>query len=492
MTSSKSFERNGVASRRESRAWERRYWRKLLATDLAVIIVSVFGAQFIRFGPATAELEVPVTRYGEFILTYTVVSTALVLLWLLALSVGDTRDSKVFGTGPSEYKRVAQATIFTFGIYAIIAYLARAQIGRGYLLLALPIGLFLLLLTRWLWRKRLHRQRAKARNRYRTLIVGERTKSTHVAREIMRDGSAGFNLVGAVTDRGSANELLPNVPVFASFPELVSVVDEQGVDTVIITSTDAISPEHLRRIGWELEARQVDLIVTAALTDVAGPRIHMRPVSGLPLIHIDYPKFVGRKQFAKRMSDIFGSVLLLVLLSPLLLVLAILVAVTSSGPVLFKQERVGQGGRTFRMLKFRSMIVNAEDLLPGLLDQSDGNGQLFKMKNDPRITRVGSVLRKYSLDELPQLVNVLKGEMSLVGPRPPLPHEVESYEEWVHRRLLVKPGITGLWQVSGRSNLSWEDSVRLDLYYVENWSLMGDLIILWRTVKTVAKPEGAY
>lgn len=474
------------------RAWERRYHRKLVATDFVVVLASVFGAQLLRFGVAAAELSIPLAGRAEFLVTYTALSVVLIAAWLLFLSVWDTRGARVIGTGPNEYKRVAHATFAVFGSFAIISFLLKAEIGRGYLMIALPVGLFLLLLARWLWRKRLHRQRARGLNVYRTLIAGEREKLRHVASQILSDTPSGFDLVGAVTTRGTSSYLLPGVPVVADYAHLVDAVDERHADTLIITSTDDISPQQLREIGWELESRQVDLVVTAALTDVAGPRIHMRPVAGLPLAHVDYPLFIGQKYFVKRLFDIAVSASGLLVLSPFFLLIAILVKRDSRGPVFFRQERVGQAGVCFTMFKFRSMVVDAEKRLPALRDQSDGNDLMFKMKNDPRVTKVGAVLRRYSLDELPQLVNVLLGEMSLVGPRPPLSREVEQYERWVHRRLLVRPGITGLWQVSGRSDLSWEDSLRLDLYYVENWSLMGDLVVLWRTVKTVVRPEGAY
>jgi exopolysaccharide biosynthesis polyprenyl glycosylphosphotransferase len=472
--------------------WERRYAYKLFATDFLIVMLSVFGAQTLRFGFAAEELRIPVAERLDLGVTYTLVSISLATAWLLTLSIWDTREPTVFGTGPTEYKRVTRATLLTFGGYAIIAFVVRAEIGRGYLMIALPAGLFLLLFSRWLWRKRLHRQRERGLNMYRTLIVGEWHKIHHVTEQIRRDTPAGFELVGAVTEQGSHAEILPSLGVVADYEHLLDAVDRLQVNTVIITSTDNISPQRLREIGWELEARRVDLVVTAALTDVAGPRIHMRPVAGLPLIHVAYPEFTGRKFFAKRMFDLIFSSLSLVCLSPVFLVIAALVKFTSPGPVFFTQRRIGQGGRPFSMFKFRSMQQDAEDQLPGLLDQSEGNELLFKLKHDPRITKVGAWLRRYSLDELPQLANVFLGQMSLVGPRPPLPREVEKYEQWVHRRLLVRPGITGLWQVSGRSDLSWEDSIRLDLYYVENWSLMGDLVLVWRTVRAVTRPTGAY
>lgn len=473
-------------------AWEIRYARKLLATDAIVVVGSVFGAQALRFGIAMTELQIPLTRYSEFAVTYAMLSAAIVAGWLFALAAGETRHPTVFGIGPTEYKRVVNSTLFVFGAFAIIAYLSRAQIGRGYLLIALPLGLVLLLLSRWVWRKRLHAQRRRGKNMYRTVVVGERHKVDHLITSLTRDTFVGFEIAGVVTERGTRTALSSGAEVLGSYDDILDVVHAEQADTLIMVNADRISPRRLREIGWELDRRRVDLIVAASLTDVAGPRIHARPVAGMPLIHVDHPRFTGRPRFIKRASDIITSGLGLIVLSPLFLVLAILVKIDSSGPAFFRQERVGVGGKPFKMLKFRSMVADAEDRLPGLLDQSDGNGVLFKMRSDPRVTRIGAFLRKYSLDELPQLVNVLRGEMSLVGPRPPLAHEVEKYDQWTRRRLLVKPGITGLWQVSGRSDLSWDDSVRLDLYYVENWSLVGDILIVLRTIKVVLMPNGAY
>lgn len=473
-------------------AWERQYARTILVSDAVIIAASVAVAQIARFGLAASELQIPVLEQAQFALTYTTVSVVIAVVWFVGLAVGDTRDPKIFGVGAGEYKRVVNSTLLVFGAYAIIAYLLRAEIGRGYLLIALPLGLGLLLASRWGWRKRLHRRRARGESMYRALVVGERGKAAHLVGELARESFAGFEIVGAITQRGSNIDVAPGTPVLGAFDDIEAIVDRERIEVLIMVSADEISPERLRRIGWELDRRDVNLIVAASLTDIAGPRIHAIPVGGLPLIHVEYPKFVGRRRFLKRAFDLIGSVLGLVLISPLLLVIAIAVKAGSPGPVLFRQERVGLGGVRFEMLKFRSMVADAEDRLPGLLDQSDGNGVLFKMRDDPRVTRVGRFLRKYSLDELPQLFNVARGQMSLVGPRPPLPSEVVSYDEWAHRRLLVTPGITGLWQVSGRSDLSWEDSIRLDLYYVENWSLVGDILIVLRTIYTVLTKNGAY
>jgi exopolysaccharide biosynthesis polyprenyl glycosylphosphotransferase len=248
----------------------------------------------------------------------------------------------------------------------------------------------------------------------------------------------------------------------------------------------------LRRLAWGIESRRADLFVAPALMDVAGPRVSVRPVAGMPLLHVEHPDINGVRQLVKSGFDKLVAAVALVVLAVPMLAISIVVRATSPGPALFRQTRIGRGGREFQVLKFRTMVADAERLKQVLLDNNESDGVLFKIRNDPRITRVGALLRRYSLDELPQLLNVLRGEMSLVGPRPPLPAEVEKYGADVRRRLVVKPGMTGLWQVSGRSDLSWEESVRLDLRYVENWSLMLDLQVLWKTWSAVTRGEGAY
>lgn len=480
-------------------AWERRFSRSLVITDTLIVAISVALAQILRYGIDPAELELNPTDHTAMQISYSLISTALFFSWISALSMSGSRSPKVTGIGAQEYKRVITSTLSVFGMLAIIAFAFRSQVGRGYVLIALPMGLILLLLSRWLWRKHLHRFREAHSHIYRTLVVGDFDKSALVAAEISRARYAGFGLVGAVTDigtvrsmNGDPTELLPGLPVVAGYNGLVEAVDEHRIDALILTSADALTPQRLREVSWQLEHRDVALIVSVALTGIGGPRIHTRPVSGLPLVHVEFPEFTGRKYFTKRIFDIVSSAVLLLLASPIMLVSAICIRFTSPGPIIFKQKRVGIDGTPFTMFKFRSMHANAEATRAELLEETQHTGGLFKLKDDPRITNVGAVLRKYSLDELPQFLNVLRGDMSLVGPRPPLPSEVQEYDAWVHRRLLVKPGITGPWQVSGRSDLSWDDSVRLDLYYVENWSLIEDLLILARTVRTVIAAKGAY
>jgi len=262
-----------------------------------------------------------------------------------------------------------------------------------------------------------------------------------------------------------------------------------SADTVAVTSTDELPPSSVKRISWALEAGRQHLVLAPSIVDVVGPRIQTRPVAGLPLIHVETPRFSKGQRFAKRTTELVVTSLCLIVFSPLIIGIAIAIRATTGGPALFRQTRVGLNGREFTLFKFRTMVENAEELLGTLEDQRDsGNEVLFKMFDDPRVTPIGRVLRRHSLDEIPQLLNVLNGTMSLVGPRPSLPREVQLYADHVHRRFMVKPGITGLWQVSGRSSLSWEESVRLDLSYVENWTLVGDLVILLKTVRAALVP----
>ncbi|MGB4137488.1 MAG: sugar transferase [Microbacterium sp.] len=469
--------------------WRRAYARRLQITDAIIITVAVFSAHLLRFGFNGATLVGPVTVGDDW--GYLLVSLLLVVSWLLALRLFGTWDSRVTGGGSLEYKRVADASIRLFGVLAIVAFGFQVQLARGYVLFAFPVGLLLILFGRWRWRKWLLNRRERGEYSHRAVVLGERAKSLHVAEAIQRERGMGIQLIGAVTEHGSQRELVPGIPVLGSMDDAINVISRVGADTVIYSGSDLITPEDLQQLGWDLEEYRVDMLVAPAMTGIAGPRIHSRPAAGLPLIYVDYPVFEGTRYLAKRSFDILGAALLLIVLSPLLIALALLVR-RDGGPAIFRQHRIGLNGRRFEMWKFRSMVVNAEDQLPGLLDQTDGNGVLFKMKTDPRVTPVGRWLRRHSLDELPQLFNVLRGSMSLVGPRPPLASEIELYDHRMHRRFLVRPGITGLWQVNGRSDLSWDDSVRLDLFYVENWTLAGDLIILWRTLRIVAAGDGAY
>jgi exopolysaccharide biosynthesis polyprenyl glycosylphosphotransferase len=327
------------------------------------------------------------------------------------------------------------------------------------------------------------------------LVVGDASHVLELSHQLRREWYAGYRVVGAcIPDSLIAPEAqhLDGVPVVGSFRNILDAAAAVSADTVAITGSTELTGRRLRRLGWQMEGKGIDLVLAPSLTDVAGPRIHTQPVAGLPLIHVESPEFRGARKWIKGVFDRTAAGLGLLLLSPVLAIIAIAITIDSRGPVIFRQKRVGLGGTEFDVLKFRSMVVDAEAMVARLAAHNESDGLLFKMRSDPRVTRVGTVLRRWSLDELPQLINVVRGEMSLVGPRPPLPTEVAWYDQDVARRLLVKPGMTGLWQVSGRSDLSWEESIRLDLYYVENWSLAADLTILWKTLGAVVGSRGAY
>ena len=321
-------------------------------------------------------------------------------------------------------------------------------------------------------------------------MVGHELAVVGITRQLRRERYHGLEVVGAcLPPRHDGNV---GVPVFGTFDDVAFAVDAADADTVLVLSCPELDGVALRRMAWQLERDDVDLIVASALVDVAGARTTIRPVDGLPMLHVEHPRLSGGGRVVKEISDRIGAVLLLLAASPLLLGVAMAVRISSRGPVLFRQVRVGRDGREFRMIKFRSMYVDAESRLAELRHLNEHDGVLFKIRNDPRVTPVGRWLRRLSMDELPQLLNVLSGRMSLVGPRPPLPEEVAAYPDDVRRRLAVKPGMTGLWQVSGRSDLAWEEAVRLDLSYVENWSLSLDLVILLRTLSAVVRSSGAY
>lgn len=472
--------------------WRIRTSRTLRFVDAFVIIWAVAGAYVIRFGfePSSAE--------PWFEVNYLWLSATLCVAWWLMLEAWNSRQSRILGTGADEYKRVAAASLWLFGVLAIVSYVFRIETARGYVGIALPVGLIGLLLARWLLRQHLSINRQGGASMSRLLVLGGPGAVAHLASTLMEAKHAGYLPVAAYmpgADPGIRHEPESGLEVLghqADTTAILAAIDECGADAVAISAGVQLHPQTLRHLGWALASRNIGLIMAPALTDIAGPRIHTQQVAGLPLIHVTTPTLDGGQRVAKRLFDVLASGTLIILVSPVMVLTALAVKATSSGPVLFHQERVGMGGVHFRMLKFRSMVVDAEQRLADLQAHNEGSGLLFKMKDDPRITPIGKILRRYSLDELPQLFNVLAGSMSLVGPRPPLPKEVAGYEKDVRRRLLVKPGLTGLWQVSGRSNLSWQDSVRLDLYYVENWSLAGDLVILLKTARAVFASTGAY
>ncbi|MFO7689088.1 MAG: sugar transferase [Cryobacterium sp.] len=469
--------------------WSARYRLKLRLTDTAVILASVGVALLAADAVATT------IRGSSLPTTHWLIPLIVAATWIATLGAFHTRSPRVVGVGSTEYKRVVNASALSCGMLALAFLLLQVESSRAYFLIAFPLGAVALTLERWLWRKWLLRQRQFGHYLASAIVVGHHDDVAYVIDQIEAKSGAAYRVVGVALDDDPGTRIgggVNSVPVVADLAHAAGAAANLGVDTVIVAGHPRGGSTYIRALAWELEGTCAELVLSSRLTDVAGPRIHFRPVEGLPLIHVEIPQFEGGKHALKRALDIAASSASLLILSPLLAVIAVLIRFTSPGPVLFPQERVGRDGKTFRMFKFRSMDNNAEDALSLLRERNEGSGLLFKLKDDPRVTRVGQVLRKHSLDELPQLWNVLMGHMSLVGPRPPLPAEVLGYENHVHRRLYIKPGLTGMWQINGRSDLSWDESVRLDLYYVENWSLAGDLVIIWRTFKVVLKPEGAY
>ncbi|MCM0615268.1 sugar transferase [Paenarthrobacter sp. TYUT067] len=472
--------------------WRPRTSRLLSIVDAFVIAWAVSGAYVIRFG-----FE-PDFAVGGNEPNYAWLSVGLAITWWYMLGAWNSRKSRVLGAGPDEYKRVAAASLWLFGLVAIFSYVLRVETARGFVGIALPVGLAGLLLARWVLRQHLSVARQRGESLSRLLLIGGQSAVAHLAATLQGAKHAGYLPIAAYTPGAvSSPDIDPEsgLPILGQGTDTAAVlaaIDMCRADAVAVSAGVQLHPQTLRHLGWELASRNIGLIMAPALTDIAGPRIHTQQVAGLPLIHVTTPSLEGGQRVAKRLFDVVVSGILIVLSLPLMIFIASLVRLDSKGPILFRQERVGMEGSPFQMLKFRSMVVDAEARLAELQERNEGHGLLFKIKQDPRITRIGNVLRRYSLDELPQLFNIFGGSMSLVGPRPPLPREVEEYEHDVRRRLLVKPGLTGLWQVSGRSNLSWQDSVRLDLYYVENWSLAGDLVIILRTVRAVFHSTGAY
>ncbi|MBI9116196.1 sugar transferase [Sanguibacter suaedae] len=483
-----SEQEDGLASGPSGVRWWSAYAVRVLITDAAAIYVAVFIAYVVRFdGSGTAVVS------GDLSPSYLVVSIVLMWAWIASLVVGRTQDRRLVGIGPAEYQRIFAVTWRLFAAVAVVAYMFRMEIGRGYLAIALPLGLLLILLGRLGWRWWLHRKWGAGEMQSRVLVVGHRRKAERLVGELARRSGAGFGVVGVCLPPGEAEDgLVRGLPVLGEMGEAASVAKREKVDAVTVVGSDSLTSETVRSLGWELEGSGIDLALTMELNDVAGPRVLVQPMSALPLVYVDEPRFSGPKYVLKTAFDWLSTLAITLIVSPVLIVLAVLVKLSSPGPVIFRQKRVGLDGSTFEMLKFRSMYQDAEQRLEQLVHENEGNDVMFKMKDDPRVTSVGKRLRRFSLDELPQLFNVLRGDMSLVGPRPPLPREVDQYESHVHRRLLVKPGITGLWQVSGRSDLSWDETVRLDLYYTENWTFFGDILILLRTVRTVLSSSGAY
>ncbi len=429
---------------------------------------------------------------GQVPQLYLATTLGLPAIWVSWMALAGGYDVRLIGVGSEEYRRVLNAAISLTAAVAIVAYAADLRLARGYVVIALPTVTLLDLVARYRLRKTLHRQHARGRNLRRVAVVGHAAAAAELILHLRRERHHGLEVVAVCLPDSAAAPHIEGVPVRGGFDEVANAVRASAADTVAVLACPELCGAPLRQLAWTLEKTSTELYLAPALLDVAGPRTTIRPMAGLPLLHVEHPELGGGKRLIKGLFDRLVAAVAMVLLGPLLALIAIIIRAHDGGPALFRQTRVGKDGRLFTLYKFRTMVADAERQRSNLVSLNELDGPLFKIRRDPRITAPGSWLRRWSLDELPQLLNVLLGDMSLVGPRPPLPSEARKYGSYMRRRLVVKPGLTGLWQISGRAELSWEDAVRFDVRYVENWSFALDLMILWKTTAAVINGRGAY
>lgn len=465
--------------------WESRFALMVVISDLTAVASVVVVGHVLGLGNWAPQ-------YGGQISP--ALGIVVAILTFVCLFITRVWDPRILGQGSEEFSRLMRAFITSAVLLGLLGLGLQLPAVRPWVFGLLPLAGTLSLAGRFALRKWLHHNRGRGRFIHSMLAIGTVESIEDLIGRTRRDQYNGWLVSGACTPTGAGadnSDTILGIPVLGDLDSVAEVVRRGDHRVVSVASTPGWSPRRLHQLAWDLEGLGADLVVDPGLMEMAGPRLHIAPVDGLPLLRLTHPVFDGLPRVVKNIIDWMGAVLLVAVMAPLLLALALAVK-TDGGPVFFRQERVGKHGRVFKMVKFRSMVVDAEARKSALLADNEGAGPMFKVRSDPRITRIGAKLRKYSLDELPQLFNVIAGSMSLVGPRPPLPEEVTSYSRDAERKLMVKPGLTGLWQVSGRSDLSWEESVRLDLRYVENWTLAMDALILWKTIGTLARGHGAY
>ncbi len=457
----------------------------LTLVDLAAMFLAMFLALLLR---ESVPLPWPA---GGTVLRWPYI-VAIPLAWWLCLYLFEGYSEKWHGAGATEYNRVLMGSFTCIGALGVGLYLTSSTLSRGFYCWLAVVGISALLIGRYTVRQVINRAKAQGRFATSTIVVGGAGHVAALLQVLAREEWLGYRVDGLLIPDEDPDPSEGQIPILGAPEDVMRMLRRTGADAVMFTDGSFSQPSDFSELARQIEDLDAQIIFMPAVTDVSASRLMTRPVAGLPLMHVQRPAAARATAWSKRLFDIVGSLIALVVATPILLVAALLVRLTDPGPVLYRQQRIGIDGEPFTLYKLRSMKVNADRLKAKLADHSDGNGVMFKMARDPRITPVGRFLRRYSIDELPQLLNVLKGDMSLVGPRPALPDEVDQYDEHVKRRLAVRPGLSGLWQVSGRSDLSWGETVRLDLYYVDNWSMMQDLSILARTVSAVLRPQGAY
>jgi exopolysaccharide biosynthesis polyprenyl glycosylphosphotransferase len=462
-------------------SWKLRYVRRIIVIDLALVSLGLIFGGVVGYGNA------PKQPYLAVLL-----AIATGVTFVGSMVAARAWEPHVLGRGHEEINRLLRAGATTGVMLALVGLACQLTATRPWVFGIIPATVLLIGLSRYQQRQWLYRKRAEGECLQRVLVVGGEAAISDLVTRTERDRHHGWVVAGACTPGGAdTGGSLRGVPVVGDLDAVSTVARDDRFGVVAVAPGDGLSPRRLHQLAWDLEGLGIELVVHPGLMEVSGPRLHVSLVDGMPLLRLTEPRLAGASRALKVVADKAGAALLLLGLAPLLLLIWFAVR-RDGGPALYRQTRIGLCGKPFRMLKFRSMVVDADRLRAGLATANQGAGPLFKLRSDPRVTRVGATLRRYSLDELPQLFNVLGGSMSLVGPRPPLPAEVERYSRSAQRRLLVKPGLTGLWQISGRSDLSWEETVRLDLRYVENWSLALDGLILWKTFRAVVGGVGAY
>ncbi|MEC3976772.1 sugar transferase [Amycolatopsis sp. H20-H5] len=463
-----------------STAWEARYRWWVIASDVFATLLVIAISAFVIDRVAPQDMH----AFGTAAAVFT------------ALPLSRAWSQQVLGEGAEEYRRLGRGLIAAAVLVALGGLLFRALDVQPWVFIVVPAIALVAFLQRYALRRVLHSQRRRGHCLLPVLAAGSPETVADLVARTKADPYVGWRVEavctfsGAGAERGSGE--VDGVPVVGRLDELAAHVRRGGYRVVAVTADQYWSPRRLQQLAWDLEGTSAEMVVAPVLMEVAGPRLNISGVLGMPLLRVTAPTFTGASRLVKEVVDRFASALLLTLFSPLLVAIAFAIKLSDRGPVIYRQRRVGRDGHTFTMLKFRTMVTDADKIRKTLEADNEAAGPLFKMRKDPRVTRVGALLRRYSLDELPQLLNVVVGTMSLVGPRPPLPEETATYAPEARRRLLVKPGLTGLWQVSGRSDLTWDQSIRLDLRYVEDWSLALDMVILWKTARAVFLGQGAY
>jgi exopolysaccharide biosynthesis polyprenyl glycosylphosphotransferase len=475
----------GTILRSEVRGRYRKLSAWIAGTDGLSIVAAMLIAYLVRFGVQ------PVSR------DFTLLITAAPIAFVAIFSAFRLYSLQVISPA-EEFRRIIAAIGTIIAAIALFGFWSKIPYSREWLGITWILTLLLCLAARQRWHRTIARKRVDGTLAYRTLVVGANEEARN-AIEAFRSLALGFRPVGIVTTgSGTGQEVYVSgqwliqvsTESIGNVDALRRVIRELGVDCVFVAST-AVTPEEMAQIAKASRLEGVEARLSLNLPHILPTRLTVQPLDHLTMISLKSARLSGGQAAAKRAVDILGATVGLLIFVPVWVGIGLAIRISSGRPILFRQVRVGKQGRPFTLLKFRTMIPGAEGMLIDLRDRNEADGPLFKIREDPRVTSVGRWLRKWSLDELPQLVNVLKGEMSLVGPRPPLKVEVESYEDWQHGRLEVAPGITGLWQVEGRIELSFEDAVRRDIFYIENWSLSYDLFILAKTVPAILSHRGA-